>query len=236
MRIALFYNRDIYAHKALNLLTPELSEHSLSFFYSNQVGGKTERDPRLQQLGEFEKCFDKAQGRSFEELAQSADTVEYGVSDINGCDAAKLADFKPDLLISIRFGQILKTPVISIPRLGVINLHSGLLPTYKGVMASFWSLLNGESELGTTLHWVTDHKIDSGQVISCHSQSVQYGLSYSEQVLSLYEPGVAQILHAIANINELAQQTKEDLPKGSYYSFPGAEHLNAFDEAGWQLF
>ena len=48
VRIALFYNRDIYAHKALNLLTPRLSDHSLSFFYSNFVGGNIVRDVRLQ--------------------------------------------------------------------------------------------------------------------------------------------------------------------------------------------
>ena len=236
MRLALFYNRDIYAHKALNLLASKLSGHSLLFFYSNFVGGNIVRDVRLQKLAEFEKRLDTRPGWSFEELAQSAGTVEHGVSDINGSDAAKLADFKPDLVISIRFGQIFKAPAISIPRLGIINLHSGLLPAYKGVMASFWSLLNGESHLGTTLHWVTDSKIDSGQVISRCRQTVQTDLTYSEQVLALYEPGVAQILEAIANIETLAKQPKEDLPKGEYYSFPEGAHLDAFDEAGWTLF
>ena len=236
MRIALFYNRDIYAHKALNLLSSRLSDHSLSFFYSNQVGGNKVRDVRLQKLAEFEKRFDKRPGLSFEDLAQSAGTVEHGVSDINGSDAAKLYDFKPDLIISIRFGQIFKAPAISIPRLGIINLHSGLLPAYKGVMASFWSLLNGESHLGTTLHWVTDSKIDSGQVISHCSQTVQTDLTYSEQVLSLYEPGVPQILEAVAHMETLAKESKEDLPEGSYYSFPEATHLDAFEKAGWILF
>lgn len=236
VRIALFYNRDIYAHKALNLLTPRLSDHSLSFFYSHQVGGNVVRDIRLQKLAEFEKRFDTRPGCSFEELAQSAGTVEHGISDINGSDAAKLADFKPDLVISIRFGQIFKAPAISIPRLGIINLHSGLLPDYKGVMASFWSLLNGESHLGTTLHWVTDSKIDSGQVISRCRQTVQTDLTYSEQVRALYEPGVTQILDAVTQIEALAKQPKEDLPKGSYYSFPEANHLDAFDEVGWTLF
>jgi len=236
VRIALFYNRDIYAHKALNLLVPRLSDHSLLFFYSNQVGGNVVRDIRLQKLAEFEKRFDARPGGSFEQLAQSAGTDEHGVADINGGDTAKLADVKPDLVISIRFGQIFKAPVISIPRLGVINLHSGLLPAYKGVMASFWSLLNSESHLGTTLHWVTDSKIDSGQVISQRSQAVQPDLTYSEKVLALYEPGVEQILEAVANIQALAEQNKEDLPEGSYYSFPEAAHLDAFDEAGWILF
>ena len=236
MRIALFYNRDLYAHKALNLLAPKLSGHSLLFFYSNYVGGNVVRDVRLQKLAEFEKRFDTRPGCSFEELAQLAGTVEHGVSDINGRDAAKLADFKPDLIISIRFGQIFKAPAISIPRLGIINLHSGLLPAYKGVMASFWSLLNGESHLGTTLHWVTDSKIDSGQMISQRSQTVQKDLSYCEQVLALYEPGVAQILEAVAQIETLAKESKKDLPKGNYYSFPEAAHLDAFEKAGWKLF
>ncbi len=236
VRIALFYNRDIYAHKALNLMAPKLSGHSLLFFYSNFVGGNKVRDVRLQKLAEFEKRFDTRPGCSFDELAQSARTFEHGVSDINGSDAAKLADFKPDLVVSIRFGQIFKAPAISIPRLGIINLHSGLLPEYKGVMASFWSLLNGESHLGTTLHWVTDSKIDSGQVISrCH-QTVQTDLTYSEQVLALYEPGVTQILEAVAQIEALAKESKKDLPVGSYYSFPEAADLDAFDEAGWTLF
>lgn len=236
MRISLFYNRDIYAHKALNLMVSRLSGHSLLFFYSNHVGGNIVRDVRLQKLGEFEKRFDMRPGWSFEELAQSAGTVEHGVSDINGSDAAKLADFKPDLIISIRFGQIFKAPAISIPRLGIINLHSGLLPAYKGVMASFWSLLNGDSHLGTTLHWVTDSKIDSGQVISRCRQPVKANLSYSEQVLALYIPGVEQILEAVTEIETLAKQPKEDLPKGTYYSFPEAAHLDAFDETGWILF
>lgn len=236
MRIALFYNRDIYAHKALFLLTQRLSEHSLSFFYSQQVGGNVVRDIRLQKLAEFEKNFNARPGWSFEQLAQSAGTIEHGVSDINGSDAAILADFKPDLVISIRFGQIFKAPVISIPRLGIINLHSGLLPAYKGVMASFWSLLNGESHLGTTLHWVTDSKIDSGQVISRCRQSVKTDLTYSEQVLALYEPGVEQILEAVANIEILANHVKTDLPKGRYYSFPKTADLDTFEAAGWALF
>ena len=81
--------------------------------------------------------------------------------------------FDADLLISIRFGQIFKAEAIAQPRTGIINLHSGLLPEYKGVMASFWSLLNEEPRLGTTLHWITDKKIDSGALISTRSQPVR---------------------------------------------------------------
>ena len=236
MRIALFYNRDIYAHLALNLLTFRLSEHSLGFFYSERVGTMVELDYRLQKLAEFEKSFDTFPGSSFEELALSANSVEYAVSNINGVDAQKLTDFEPDLVVSIRFGQIFQASTISISRLGVINLHSGLLPNYKGVMASFWSLLNGESELGTTLHWITDNKIDSGEIISRCTQPVRHGLTYSQQVRALYKPGVEQIVRALADIESLAKRQKKNLPDGHYYSFPDTRHLDAFEEIGWKLY
>ena len=236
MRIALFYNRDIYAHLALNLLTLRLSKHSLGFFYSERVGTKVERDYRLQKLAEFEKSFDTLPGGSFEQLAQAANSVEYAVRDINGVDAEKLSDFEPDLVVSIRFGQIFQASTISISRLGVINLHSGLLPGYKGVMASFWSLLNGESELGTTLHWITDNKIDSGAIISHCTQPVRHGLTYSQQVRALYKPGVEQIVRALADIESLAKRQKKNLPDGHYYSFPDTRHLDTFEEIGWKLY
>ena len=139
-------------------------------------------------------------------------------------------------MVSIRFGQIFQASTISISRLGVINLHSGLLPGYKGVMASFWSLLNGESELGTTLHWITDNKIDSGAIISHCTQPVRHGLTYSQQVRALYKPGVEQIVRALADIESLAKRQKKNLPDGHYYSFPDTRHLDAFEEIGWKLY
>ena len=47
---------------------------------------------------------------------------------------------------------------------------------------------------------------------------------------------MTQILEAVAQIETLAKESKEDLPVGSYYSFPEAAHLDAFVKAGWTLF
>ena len=237
MRIGLFYNRDIYARAALNQLIPKLSDHDLGMFYSQRVGSASQtRDPRLVALAQMETDFATAPGLSFEALASKIHCHEIAITDINGSDLNALRAFDADLLISIRFGQIFKAEAIAQAHLGIVNLHSGLLPEYKGVMASFWSLLNSESHLGTTLHWVTDSKIDSGQIISQRAQPVRADLSYSEQVLALYTPGVAQILEAIGNIDQLASQPKADLPKGNYFSFPESEDLDAFEQAGWMLF
>ena len=161
---------------------------------------------------------------------------EIAINDINGTDLKVLHAFDADLLISIRFGQIFKAEAIAQPRTGIINLHSGLLPEYKGVMASFWSLLNEEPHLGTTLHWITDKKIDSGALISTRSQPVRSSDTYCNQVLSLYRPGVEQICEAVDQLASLASDKGDDLPAGAYYSFPNPDDIDRFEARGWRLF
>lgn len=235
MRLAIFYNYDIYSLKALSALVPLIAEHELALFFSHRVGGIEMRDPRLDELAQAETTFTNASGQDFDALAASAGADVIGVTAINSKDRCHLERFKPDLVISIRFGQIFNSTTIEIPRLGIINLHSGILPQYRGVMASFWSLLNGECELGTTLHWVTDSKIDSGHLISICKQPVLQSADYMSQVLSLYDAGVDQIVKAIEDIEKLAVQEKPDLPSGSYYSFPTKTDLDNFEAQGWRL-
>ena len=237
MRIGLFYNRDIYAHSALNQLIPKLSDHDLGMFYSQRVGSASQaRDPRLVALAQVETDFAVAPGLSFEALASESHCHEIAITDINGKDLNVLRTFDADLLISIRFGQIFKAEAIAQPRTGIINLHSGLLPEYKGVMASFWSLLNEEPRLGTTLHWITDKKIDSGALISTRSQPARSSETYVEQVLSLYRPGVEQICEAVDQLQSLASTKGDDLPSGAYYSFPTTDDIDRFEKRGWRLF
>jgi methionyl-tRNA formyltransferase len=57
-----------------------------------------------------------------------------------------LKELAPALIVSIRFGGILKEKVINIPTKGIINLHSGILPRYKGVMATFWAMKNNDNK------------------------------------------------------------------------------------------
>jgi methionyl-tRNA formyltransferase len=103
----------------------------------------------------------------------------------------------PDLIVSIRYRRILKDAVIAIPRLGVLNLHSGVLPDYKGVMATFWAMLQNEEMIGATLHRIVDSGIDTGPVIGTRPVPADYGSSYLANVLRLYGPGCDMIVEAI---------------------------------------
>lgn len=155
----------------------------------------------------------------------------------NSVDGRKiLAAAAPDLVISIRYRRILKDAAIAIPPLGVLNLHSGVLPDYKGVMATFWAMLHGEETIGTTLHRIIDSGIDTGPVIGIRRIPADYRSSYLANVLRLYGPGcelITAAIQAIAAGREVAATPQE--PGGRYFSTPGIADLEAFRRRGLRL-
>jgi methionyl-tRNA formyltransferase len=72
--------------------------------------------------------------------------------------------FKPDLLVSLAGNEIFKQPLFESAKYGVINLHSALLPKYRGLMPSFWVMRHNEEKTGVSVFFV-DEGIDSGPII-----------------------------------------------------------------------
>lgn len=87
------------------------------------------------------------------------------VPHINHPKVSALADrLKPDIIAVFGTGLI-RRPLLAAGRLGIINLHGGLSPGYRGSDCTFWALYNGElDQVGCTLHWI-DPGIDTGNVI-----------------------------------------------------------------------
>ncbi len=75
---------------------------------------------------------------------------------------ALLSEWSPDLIV-FTGGNILRQPVLDVPRLGVLNVHLGFLPEVRGMSAPEWSLLKNVP-LGITIHYM-DAGIDTGPVL-----------------------------------------------------------------------
>ncbi len=242
MNITLLTNRDLPSHVALTQLVGVLSHHKLSIFISEKVGGDVELPQPLLDMAAFERGV-LADGRpSFDELAASAGCPLQGFADIgsrvNGAEGiARIQATEPDLIISLRFGLIIRDAVIAIPKHGVINLHSGLLPDYRGVMATFRAMLNGESEIASTLHYIQDSGVDTGDIISTVAIPLARDKSYLLNVLNLYAGGCDQILQAVAAI-EAGQPLTAESQQGpaGYFSFPTEAELAQFFNLGHRLF
>lgn len=83
----------------------------------------------------------------------------------------KLEQLKPDAIVIVAYGQILKKNVLDLPRLGCINIHSSLLPRWRGAAPIHRALLAGDSETGvTTMHLV--EKLDAGDILLSASTAI----------------------------------------------------------------
>ena len=79
---------------------------------------------------------------------------------------ARLKQWAPDLII-FTGGNILRKPLLELPRLGVLNVHLGLLPEIRGMSSPEWSLLK-HVPVGITIHYM-DAGIDTGPILQRNS-------------------------------------------------------------------
>ncbi len=78
---------------------------------------------------------------------------------------AQLQAWKPDLIVVVAFGQILRPAVLDLPRFGCINVHASLLPRGRGAAPIQAAILHGEAETGITIMRM-DPGVDTGPVLS----------------------------------------------------------------------
>ncbi len=149
---------------------------------------------------------------------------------------AYLNDLKVDLIVSVACPKIIKNNLIKNFENKIINIHGSLLPNYRGMLPSFWVLLNGETETGVTVHYIND-KIDDGDIIDqlripCNKINSMHELL----LVSKIKYGPSLLLNVIKKINN-----KEELPlmknisNGSYYSFPDYVSINRFYKRGCKV-
>ena len=146
-----------------------------------------------------------------------------------------MRDFAPDLILTIRYGAILKPAVISIPKFGVLNLHSGRLPLYRGMLATFRALAAGDAEIACTLHYISDGTIDTGAIVNTASTRVSPGRSLLWHILALYPVGVQLITDALSNLSRgmPLPAARQSVNEGAYYSQPSLADWDIFRRRGW---
>jgi methionyl-tRNA formyltransferase len=148
---------------------------------------------------------------------------------------ASIKSFSPDLLISIAGNQIFKRPLIDLAPQGCLNLHSALLPKYRGLMPSFWVLKNGENETGVSVFFV-DEGIDSGPILVQKRLIIEHAMSQAELILKTKKLGMIAIIEAIELINignyNLIENSDSEQ---TYFSFPTRKDIISFKKDGKRL-
>jgi methionyl-tRNA formyltransferase len=83
----------------------------------------------------------------------------------------ELRALRPDVQVVVAYGQILPRAVIDIPPLRTVNVHSSLLPLYRGAAPIHWAVVNGEAETGVTTMLI-DEGLDTGPTLLARSTPI----------------------------------------------------------------
>ncbi len=83
----------------------------------------------------------------------------------DGTALALIRELAPDLIVVAAYGRILPQDILDCPPMGCINVHSSLLPKYRGAAPINWAILNGDKETGVTIMHMAA-ALDAGDVIA----------------------------------------------------------------------
>lgn len=112
-----------------------------------------------------------------------------------------LSQLQPDLIVVVAYGQILRKSILEIPKFFCLNLHSSLLPKYRGAAPINWAIINGEKETGVTAMQM-DEGMDSGDILL--TRKIPILESDNAQTLhdKLSEAGAALILETLERLEQ----------------------------------
>jgi methionyl-tRNA formyltransferase len=120
--------------------------------------------------------------------------------DVNAAVAvAELARRGAELYVVAAYGQILSDELLSVPRLGGINLHASLLPKYRGAAPVNWAIYHGETKTGVTVIQMQP-RVDAGPMLAQANTPIgdeETAGELSERLAELGAPLVVEVIDAL---------------------------------------
>ncbi len=112
---------------------------------------------------------------------------------------ATLRSFGADIFVVISFGLILSRELLEVPKITALNVHSSLLPRYRGAAPIHWAMMNGDPETGVTIMRMTE-KLDTGDILLQKKTPIMPEDDIVSLERKLSELGAQALLDAIAQI------------------------------------
>ena len=158
------------------------------------------------------------------------------VANVNAPDyVRRVADCRPDVILSVAASQIFRPALLRVPRLGCVNVHTGKLPQYRGMLPVFWQMHDGCSQIGVTVHTMTEG-IDLGEIILESAVAVNQSWTLDAAIREMKKLGAGVVLDALERLRlQSATPTPMDHGTSGYRSFPGPDDAREFRRRGLRL-
>ena len=127
-----------------------------------------------------------------------------------------LRELAPELIVVAAYGRILPDEILALPPRGCINVHSSLLPKYRGAAPINWAILNGEAVTGVTIMHMAP-ALDAGDIIAQASTPIGADETAPTLTARLAELGAELLVSAVEAIGAgTAARTPQDEADSTY--------------------
>lgn len=148
----------------------------------------------------------------------------------------ELRGFNPQLIVVAAYGKLLPKAVLDLPPYGCINVHSSLLPKYRGAAPINWAVINGDTETGVTIMHMAE-ALDAGDIIAQAVTPIDPNESVETLHDRLAEIGATLLSETVADIAAgRATRTPQDESQFTYAPMLSRE-LSPIDwnRSAWEI-
>ncbi len=124
---------------------------------------------------------------------------------------AQLQELAGDVIVVVGYGQIIPQRIIDLPEYGCVNVHSSLLPKYRGAAPVNWAIVRGETETGVCTMKIVK-KLDAGDVLLCRKTPIGPDETASELSARLAPMGAELLMATLSGLEagEITPQPQDE--------------------------
>ena len=123
---------------------------------------------------------------------------------------------QPELIVVAAYGRILPEEILHAPKYGSINVHSSLLPRYRGAAPINWAILDGLDETGVTIMYMAK-ELDAGDIIHTVKTAIDIDETAQELTLRLADLGAQALAETVEMLDAgTAVRTPQEHEKHTY--------------------
>lgn len=123
---------------------------------------------------------------------------------------------RPELIVVAAYGKILPEDILNAPKYGSINVHSSVLPKYRGAAPINWAILDGCKRTGVTIMYMAK-ELDAGDIIRCAETDIDPNEDALTLTNRLAELGAQALLQVVEDLRDgTATRTPQEHDRHTY--------------------
>jgi len=140
-----------------------------------------------------------------------------------------------DIIVSAAASRRFKKKLLEAPRIGCVNIHSGPLPKYQGMMPVFWQLKDGKETIGITIFKMNE-ELDAGEILVQRYVDVSDCRTLDAAIRKTKKAGAAMMLDLLCNFEKFSNDQKSsNESEATYFTFPDRKAVKEFLKTGRRL-